>query len=49
LNNSTAGYDLAKANLKSPLDSLDRGSERKELYEIYCISCHGGTGNGKVN
>jgi cytochrome c len=22
---------------------------RKELYEIYCISCHGGTGNGKVN
>jgi hypothetical protein len=25
--NSTAGYDLAKAN--SPLDSLDRGSEKE--------------------
>lgn len=46
--NSTEGYDLAKANLKSPLDSLDRNSgEGKELYEIYCISCHGTAGNGK--
>ena len=46
--NSTAGYELAKANLKSPLDSLDRNSEKgKELFEIYCISCHGATGNGK--
>lgn len=46
--NSTAGYDLAKANLKSPLDSLDRSSEKgKALYEIYCISCHGSAGNGK--
>lgn len=46
--NSTAGYELAKANLKSPLDSLDLNSEKgKELYEIYCISCHGATGNGK--
>ncbi|MBF7092897.1 cytochrome c [Flavobacterium sp. ALJ2] len=46
--NSTAGYELAKANLKSPLDSLDRKSEKgKELYEIYCMSCHGATGNGK--
>ena len=46
--NSTAGYELAKANLKSPLDSLDRSSEKgKELFEIYCISCHGATGNGK--
>jgi hypothetical protein len=46
--NTTEGYDLAKANLKSPLDSLDRNSgEGKELYEIYCISCHGAAGNGK--
>ena len=46
--NSTAGYELAKANLKSPLDSLDRNSDKgKALYEIYCISCHGASGNGK--
>ena len=46
--NSTAGYELAKANLKSPLDSLERNSEKgKELFEIYCISCHGAAGNGK--
>ncbi|CAH0337018.1 hypothetical protein FVB9288_02754 [Flavobacterium sp. CECT 9288] len=46
--NSTAGYELAKANLKSPLDSLGRNIEKgKELYEIYCISCHGASGNGK--
>jgi hypothetical protein len=46
--NTTEGYDLAKANLKSPLDSLDRNSGKgKELYEIYCISCHGSSGNGK--
>jgi mono/diheme cytochrome c family protein len=46
--NTTEGYDLAKANSKSPLDSLDINSDKgKELYEIYCISCHGGTGNGK--
>lgn len=46
--NTTAGYELAKANLKSPLDSLDRNSGKgKELYDIYCISCHGANGNGK--
>ncbi|MFA9186955.1 cytochrome c [Flavobacterium sp. FBOR7N2.3] len=46
--NSTAGYELAKANLKSPLDSLDRNSDKgKVLYDIYCVSCHGATGNGK--
>ncbi len=46
--NSTAGYELAKANLKSPLDSLDRNSGKgKELFDIYCISCHGASGNGK--
>ncbi|MFT5217297.1 MAG: mono/diheme cytochrome c family protein [Glaciecola sp.] len=46
--NSTAGYELAKANLKSPLDTLDRNNGKgKELFEIYCISCHGALGNGK--
>ena len=46
--NSTAGYELAKANLKSPLDSIERNSGKgKDLFEIYCISCHGATGNGK--
>ena len=46
--NTTAGYELAKANLSSPLDSIDRNSGKgKELYEIYCISCHGAAGNGK--
>ena len=46
--NTTADYQLAKANLKSPLDSIERNSGKgKELFEIYCISCHGATGNGK--
>lgn len=46
--NTTEGYELAKANLKSPLDSLERNSDKgKELFDIYCISCHGATGNGK--
>ncbi len=46
--NSTAGYELAKANLKSPLDSIERNSGKgKELFEIYCISCHGAAGDGK--
>ncbi|RNC88445.1 MAG: cytochrome c [Winogradskyella sp.] len=43
------GYEYAKANLESPLDTTtvdyDRG---KELYDIYCTICHGnkGAGNG---
>ena len=46
--NTPAGYALAKANLKSPLTIQDRNSEKgKELFEIYCISCHGAAGNGK--
>ena len=33
--NSTAGYELAKANLKSPLDSLSKNIDKgKELFEI---------------
>ena len=50
IENSTAGYDLAKATLVSPLDStqvdLNRG---KELYDIYCGICHGNKGDGQGN
>jgi len=47
--NSTAGYNLAKANLKSPLDSLSTEDmdKAKGLYEIYCAICHGDSGNGQ--
>lgn len=46
--NSTAGYESAKANLKSPLDSIGKDLEKgKELFEIYCATCHGNSGNGK--
>ncbi|MDX6183522.1 cytochrome c [Flavobacterium sp. Fl-77] len=46
--NTTEGYELAKANLMSPLAPAERNSEKgKELFEIYCISCHGASGNGK--
>ena len=46
--NSTAGYDSAKLNSKSPLDSLSNDTEKaKELYNIYCAICHGEKGNGK--
>lgn len=48
IENSTEGYELAKAMLTNPLDStkvdLVRG---KELYDIYCGICHGNKGNGK--
>jgi mono/diheme cytochrome c family protein len=46
--NSTAGYELAKANLKSPLDSTSVDVVKaKELFEIYCAICHGNAGDGK--
>ena len=47
--NTTAGYDLAKANLKSPLDTLSSEDmdKAKGLYEIYCAICHGNGGNGQ--
>jgi Cytochrome C oxidase, cbb3-type, subunit III len=47
--NSTAGYDLAKLNLKSPLDTISEKEhdKSKELFEIYCAICHGNEGNGK--
>jgi mono/diheme cytochrome c family protein len=47
--NTTAGYDLAKANLKSPIDilSTEDMDKAKGLYEIYCAICHGNGGNGQ--
>lgn len=48
--NTTEGYEFAKTNLVSPLDStqvdLNRG---KELYDIYCGICHGNKGDGQGN
>lgn len=45
--NTNEGYDLAKATLKSPLDSIAKNSEKgKELYTVYCAICHGEKGNG---
>ncbi|MES2544996.1 MAG: cytochrome c [Bacteroidota bacterium] len=47
--NSTAGYDLAKANSKSPLAPLSETDmeKAKGLFEIYCAICHGTAGDGK--
>lgn len=47
--NTTAGYELAKANLKSPIDTLSSEDmdKAKGLYEIYCAICHGNAGNGQ--
>ena len=46
--NTTAGYDAAKLNSKSKLDSLSYDEEKaKELFNIYCAICHGEKGNGK--
>ncbi len=46
--NTNEGYELAKTNSKSPLDSTAVDMEKaKELYNIYCAICHGEGGNGK--
>jgi len=48
--NTPEGYALAKATLKSPLDSLSLNPEKgKELFNIYCAICHGEKGDGKGN
>ena len=50
IENSTEGYDLAKATLKSPLDSLQVKVETgKALFDIYCAICHGTAGDGQGN
>ncbi|MBC7640952.1 MAG: cytochrome c [Flavobacterium sp.] len=48
--NSNEGYDAAKLNSKSPLDSIAINKEAehtKEMFEIYCGICHGNKGDGK--
>jgi mono/diheme cytochrome c family protein len=50
--NTPEGYAIAKASLKSPLDSLSLNAEKgKELFNIYCTICHGekGGNDGKVS
>ncbi|RED48708.1 c-type cytochrome [Seonamhaeicola aphaedonensis] len=50
IENTTEGYDLAKATLTNPLDSTQVDLVRgKELYDIYCGICHGTKGDGKGN
>lgn len=45
IENSTAGYNLAKETLTNPLDSTEVDFERgKVLYDIYCGVCHGDKG-----
>lgn len=48
--NTNEGYELAKANLKSPLtaDEINE-AEGSQLYTIYCAICHGDKGDGKGN
>ncbi|OSY87000.1 cytochrome C [Tenacibaculum holothuriorum] len=41
------GYEKAKAELKSPLAKNEINLEKgKELYGIYCATCHGAKGDG---
>lgn len=48
IDNTNAGFDLAKTTLKSPLDSTQVDyNEGKVLYDIYCGICHGNKGDGK--
>ena len=45
--NTNEGYDLAKAELKSPLEKNEANLENgKKMYTIYCVSCHGKKGDG---
>ena len=48
--NNNDDYELAKVELKSPLDSTQVDFVRgKELYVIYCGICHGNQGKGQGN
>lgn len=42
------GYALAKAELSNPVAYTEENQAKgKELYDIYCATCHGAKGNGK--
>jgi mono/diheme cytochrome c family protein len=46
--NTTEGLNLAKAELKNPLEVTEKNlSAGKELYNIYCAICHGEKGDGQ--
>ncbi|MCB0464674.1 MAG: cytochrome c [Aequorivita sp.] len=46
--NSTAGLELAKAELKSPYKVTEENlAVGNQLYTIYCAVCHGDKGDGK--
>ena len=48
IEDGTDGYEYAKANLKSPLDSTQVDLEEgKMLFDIYCAICHGTKGDGQ--
>jgi mono/diheme cytochrome c family protein len=47
--NSTEGYEMAGQNLRNPLPSSDREKwekEGEEIYNKFCVQCHGATGGG---
>ncbi len=45
--NTNEGYEFAKLNVKSPIDSLQIDYKKGKIsYDIYCASCHGKTGDG---
>jgi len=46
--NSTAGLELAKAELTNPIPVTEENlAAGKELYNIYCAVCHGDKGDGQ--
>ena len=45
--NTNEGYEKAKAELKNPLPTTEKNLEKgKELYGMYCATCHGKKGDG---
>ena len=45
--NTAEGYELAGTNLKNPVAYTDKvAAEGKELYGMFCVHCHGKTGQG---
>lgn len=47
LPNTPAGYEASKGNVSPLATSAENAEKGKELYNIYCISCHGDKGDGK--
>jgi mono/diheme cytochrome c family protein len=46
--NSTAGLELAKTNLKNPYEVTEENlAVGAQLYTFYCAVCHGDSGDGK--